>query len=87
MTGRKLKVSRERAESIAARYIESQDLKGWRLQIAEVNRVSVDPENWTIVVTRLSPEGNEVDGPEILIVNGQTGELETLEARFERKVS
>ena len=87
MTGRKPKVSRERAESIAARYIGSQDQKGGRFGIAEVKRASVDPENWTIVVARFSPEGDEVDGPQILIVDGQTGDLETLETRFERKVS
>jgi len=86
VTGRKPKVSRDEAESIAARYVGSRDANGCRLEVAEVKRVPSDPENWTIVVACFSPEGNEVDGPQILIVDGQTGNVETLEARFARNV-
>lgn len=82
MSGRKPTVSRERAESIAARYIASLDLRGWRYEVVEVKRVPADPANWTIIVDRFSPAGNLVDGPQVLIVDGQTGDAETLESRF-----
>ena len=76
-------VSREQATSLATRYIESLDLRGWRYEVAEVKLVASDLENWTVVVDRFSPQGGLVDGPEILIVNGETGSVRTLESYYE----
>ncbi|MBT2243598.1 hypothetical protein JQK15_08600 [Sphingobium sp. BHU LFT2] len=74
---RKPKISEEEALVLARNYIAQQDLAGWRLEVAEAQRPSYDPSNWAVVVDRFSPEGGLVDGPEILIVNGVTGEVKT----------
>lgn len=50
----------------------------WRKHTA-----GADPENWTVIVDRYSPEGSLVDGPQILIVNGATGEVRTFESYYE----
>ena len=76
---RKPKVSVEEARSQAKDYVSRQDLKGWRFEVAEAQRHPMDPANWTVVVDRFSPEGGLVDGPQILIVNGATGEVRTFE--------
>ncbi|HEV2598965.1 hypothetical protein [Sphingopyxis sp.] len=83
MNRRKPKVTGEEAKSLATAYLAKQDLLGWRFDVAEVHRAGVDPDNWTVVVDRFSPEGGLVDGPQILIVNGATGEVRTFESYYE----
>lgn len=80
---RKPSITRQQAHGHAAAYLAAQDLKGWRLEIAEVRRALTDGMNWTVVADRFSPEGVLVDGPQILIVNGRTGEVRTFEAFYE----
>ena len=79
---RKPDISLEQANLLAAEYIAAQDLKGWRFEIVEAHRAR-DSDNWTVIVERFSPEGGVVDGPLILIVNGETGEVRTFESYFE----
>jgi hypothetical protein len=74
---RKPKISGDEALVLARDYIAQQDLNGWRFEVAEAQRHSYDPSNWAIIVDRFFPEGGLVDGPEILIVNGVTGEVKT----------
>ncbi|MCA1198708.1 hypothetical protein K9B35_12080 [Sphingomonas sp. R647] len=76
-------MSLEQAKLLADKYIAAQDLKGWRFQVVEAHRAGVDPDNWTVIVDCFSPEGGLVDGPKILIVNGVTGEVRTLESYYE----
>jgi hypothetical protein len=83
MRRRKSDISLEQAKALAEDYIAEQDLKGWRFEVADVHRAGADPDNWSIIVDRFSPEGGIVDGPQILIVNGSTGEVRTLEAYYE----
>jgi hypothetical protein len=83
MRRRKSDISLEQAKALADDYIAEQDLKGWRFEVADVHRAGADPDNWSIIVDRFSPEGGIVDGPQILIVNGSTGEVRTLEAYYE----
>jgi len=83
MKRRKPKVSLEQAKLLADEYIAAQDLTGWRFEIVEVHRAGVDPDNWTVIVDRFSPEGGLVDGPQILIVNGASGEVRTFESYYE----
>ena len=80
---RKPKVSIEQAKLLAGDYIAAQDLKGWRFEIVDAHRAGVNPSNWTIVADRFSPEGGLVDGPQVLIVNGETGEVCTFEWFYE----
>ncbi|WIA58334.1 hypothetical protein N6H05_11235 [Sphingobium sp. WTD-1] len=76
---RKPKVSLEDAMSLAKSYLSRQDLKGWRFEVAEAQRHPTDAANWSVIVDRFSPEGGLVDGPQILIVNGETGDVRTFE--------
>ncbi|WP_161390034.1 hypothetical protein [Croceibacterium xixiisoli] len=80
---RKPKVSLEQAKLLADEYIAAQDLRGWRFEIVEAHRAGSDPDNWTVIVDRSSPEGGLVDGPQILIVNGASGEVRTFESYYE----
>ncbi|WP_233503528.1 hypothetical protein [Sphingomonas psychrotolerans] len=79
---RKPNVSLEQAKLLAGEYIAAQDLKGWRLEIVEAHRAGADPNNWSVIVDRFW-EGGLVDGPQILIVNGATGEVRTFESYYE----
>ncbi|HUD27247.1 MAG TPA: hypothetical protein VMQ93_00135 [Novosphingobium sp.] len=76
---RKPKISLDDAILLAKQYISRQDLKGWHFEVAEAQRHPTDPANWSVIVDRFSPEGGLVDGPQILIVNGETGEVRTFE--------
>lgn len=80
---RKPDISLEQAKALAEDYIAEQDLKGWRFEVAELHRAGADPDSWTIIVDRFSPEGGIVDGPQILIVNGSTGKVRTFESYYE----
>jgi len=80
---RKPKVSLQQAKLLAGEYIAAQDLKGWRFEVAEAHRAGADPSNWTVIVDRFSPEGGLVDGPQIFIVNGETGEVRAFESFYE----
>ena len=83
MKRRKPNISIAQTKDRAEDYIARQDLKGWRFEVAEVHRAGADPDNWTVVVDRFSPEGGVVDGPEILIVNGATAEVSTFDSFYE----
>ncbi len=76
---RKPKIGMGEAMSLAKDYLSRQDLKGWRFEVAEAQRHPTDPANWSVIVDRFSPDGGLVDGPQILIVNGETGEVRTFE--------
>jgi len=80
---RKPDISLDEAKALATAYIGQQDLCGWRLEVAEAHRAGDDPDNWTVVVDRFSQEGGLVDGPQVLIVDGKTGEVRTLESYYE----
>lgn len=67
--------------SLARDYLTRQDLNGWRFEVAEAQRHPSDPANWSVIVDRFSPEGGG-DGPQILIVNGETGEVRTFEELY-----
>jgi hypothetical protein len=79
---RKPLVSQDQAWQFASAFISQQDLKGWRFDVAEAHRAAIDPDNWTVIVDRFSPEGELVDGPQILIVNGATGEVRFFEDHY-----
>lgn len=72
-------VSQDQALQFASAFISQQDLKGWRFDVAEAHRAAIDSNNWTVIVDRFSPEGGLVDGPQILIVSGETGEVRFFE--------
>ncbi|MEI4508299.1 hypothetical protein WBQ88_13210 [Sphingopyxis sp. CCNWLW253] len=80
---RKPLISEQQAKDLAAEYLAKQDLLGWRFDVAEAHRAGIDPSNWTVIFDRFSPEGTVVDGPQVLVVNGMTGEVRTLESYYE----
>jgi hypothetical protein len=63
------------ARMIAARWVAGQNLRGGVPRFASADRCPASPEVWAVVYDLYTVEGSLMDGPMVVLVNEETGEV------------
>lgn len=82
---KKAKISRQDAQQLASDFIlrEQSSATDWRFEIVSVEPDQIRLGDWSVVVDRITSPDVVIDGPEVLIVNGETGEVKTLASFYQ----
>lgn len=82
---KKSRISGEDARRIASDYLARarSSTTDWHFEIVSVEPDQIRLGNWSVVVDCVTSPDIVIDGPEVLIVNGETGEVRTLASFYQ----
>lgn len=74
-------ISKEQAKQLALKHVRDLDLRGYRYEFAGISSRDGFPDEWGAVFDVYTPKGHLIDGPVVLVVESQTGEVRGYEPR------